>query len=148
MVTQARERLGPRVVASGSHEVGRGHAWHDGGSKGRNHRGRLVEGVILRGGGSERRDREEKVILVEDDVTGDENSVGGEVQTLIPLVIRGVPKEDATGGSGRKLVRGSGRKIRIASTCERVEVIVGGRGVEESKVGGGVRNRLGAWLSK
>lgn len=93
MVTQARERLGPRVVAPGSHEAGRGHAWHDGGSKGRNHRGRLMEGVVLRGGGSGRRDREEKVILVEDDVTGDENSVGGEVQTPVPLVIREYPRK-------------------------------------------------------
>jgi hypothetical protein len=97
---------------------------------------------VLRGG-SGRRYREEKVGLVINNVTRDENFVGGEVQTLVPLVIRRVPKEDTTSGSGCKLVRGSGIKIRVASAPKHVRVIVGGRGDKESKVGGGVRNRLG-----
>jgi hypothetical protein len=57
-------------------------------------------------------------------------------------VIKGVPKEHKTSGSGRKLVRDSGRKIRVASAPEHAKMIVGGRGAKESKEGGGVRNRL------
>jgi hypothetical protein len=48
-----------------------------------------------------------------------------------------------TGGMGRKLMRGSGREIRVAGTPKDTKVIVGGRGAKKSKVGGGVRNRLG-----
>ena len=40
-------------------------------------------------------------------------------------------------------MRGSGREIRVAGTPEDTKVIVGGRGAKESKVGGGVTNRLG-----
>jgi hypothetical protein len=54
-----------------------------------------------------------------------------------PLVIRRVPKENTTSGMGRKLVRGSGRKIRIAGTPEHTKVIVRGRDAKESKVGVG-----------
>jgi hypothetical protein len=69
--------------------------------------------------------------------------VSGEIKAPIPLVIRGVPKEDTTSGTGPKLVRGSGGKIRIAGAPEHMKVIVGGRGTKEGKVGGWVRNRLG-----
>lgn len=37
----------------------------------------------------------------------------------------------------------SGIEIRIASAPEHAKVIIGGRGTKESKVGGGVMNRLG-----
>jgi hypothetical protein len=77
-------------------------------------------------------------------VTRDKNSVSGEVEASVPLVIRGIPKEDTTVGTGRKLMRGSGREIRVAGTHEDTKVIVGGRGANKSKVRGGVRNRLGS----
>jgi hypothetical protein len=67
----------------------------------------------------------------------------GEVQAPVPLVIRAVPKEDTTIRSGRKLVRGSGRKVMIASVLEHTKAVIGGRGAKESKVGRGVRKRLG-----
>jgi hypothetical protein len=47
-----------------------------------------------------------KHIFVEDDVTRDDDAVGGEVQTPIPLVVWGVAEEEAASGARRKLVRG------------------------------------------
>jgi hypothetical protein len=69
-----------------------------------------------------------KHILVEDDVTRDDDAVGGEVQTPIPLVVRGVAKEEATGGARRKLMRGSNESVRVAGTTEHAKVVVGGGG--------------------
>jgi hypothetical protein len=34
-------------------------------------------------------------------MTGDDDAVGGEVNTVIPLVVRGVAKEEAAGGARR-----------------------------------------------
>jgi hypothetical protein len=82
----------------------RGRAWHDHGSN----RVCIKDDVILRGGGNKRRFGEREVILVEDDVMRDKNTVTGEVQTPVPLVIRGVPEKDTTSGTGCKLMRDSG----------------------------------------
>jgi hypothetical protein len=122
---------------------GCGCAWHDRGSNSGNNRVCLKEGVVLRGGGNGRRYREREVKFVEDNVTRDEDSVSREVQTSVPLVIRGLPKEDTMSRSRRKLVRGGGIKIRIASTLEHVKMIVGGIYAKKSKVGVGLGNCLG-----
>lgn len=102
-----------------------------------NHRVHLEEGVIHRGGGSGRGDKEGKIGLVEDDVTRDEDFMGREVKASICLVIRRASKEDATSGAGHKLVRGSDREIRITSAPKHAKVNVGGRGGKESKAGVG-----------
>jgi hypothetical protein len=47
----------------------------------------------LRGRGSGRRGREREVALVEDDVTGDKDSMCGEVEALVSLVIREYKKD-------------------------------------------------------
>jgi hypothetical protein len=52
--------------------------------------------------------------------------VGGKVQTLIPLVVRGVAKEEAAGGARIKLMRGSSGSVRVACTAKHVKVVVGG----------------------
>jgi hypothetical protein len=67
------------------------------GSKRGNHRVRLKEVVVLRGGGGGRGDGEGKV--------RDEDSVGGEIKAPVPLMIRRVAKEDATSGARCKLMR-------------------------------------------
>jgi hypothetical protein len=54
---------------------------------------------------------------------------------------QGSTKENTVSGTGHKLVRGSGKKVRIACAPKYTNVIVGGRGAKESKVG--MRNRLG-----
>jgi hypothetical protein len=52
--------------------------------------------------------------------------MGGEVQTPIPLVVRGVAKEEAAGGARRKLMRGRSGSVRVAGTTEHAKVVVGG----------------------
>jgi hypothetical protein len=84
-----------------------------------------------------------KHILVEDDVMRDDDAVGGEVQTLIPLVVRGVAKEEAAGGARRKLMRGSSGSVRVAGTAEHAKVVVGGGCVVQGEVGSRVAHRLG-----
>jgi hypothetical protein len=84
-----------------------------------------------------------KHILVEDDVTRDDDAVGGEVQTPIPLVVRGVAKEEATGGARRKLMRGSNESVRVAGTTEHAKVVVGGGGAVQGEVGSWLAHRLG-----
>lgn len=55
------------------------------GSKTGNHRVSLKDGVILKGGGNGRGRVEGEVGLVEDDVMGDNDSVGGKVEAPYPL---------------------------------------------------------------
>jgi hypothetical protein len=52
-------------------------------------------------------------------VTRDKDAVSGEVHTPVPLVIRGVPKEDTMSGTGHKLMRGSGGETRIAGAPKK-----------------------------
>jgi hypothetical protein len=58
-------------------------------------------------------------------VTRDDDAVGGEVQTLIPLVVRGVAEEEAASGARRELVRGGSGSVRVAGTTEHAQVVVG-----------------------
>jgi hypothetical protein len=51
--------------------------------------------------GSGRRGGKGEIRLVEDDVTGDKDSVGREVKTLVPLMVWGVAEEDTSSGAGR-----------------------------------------------
>jgi hypothetical protein len=51
-------------------------------------------------------------------MTRDDDAVGGEVQTLIPLVVRGVAEEEAASGARRKFVRGSSGSVRVAGIVE------------------------------
>jgi hypothetical protein len=91
--------------------------------RGHTYRIGLEEGVEVGGWGGASK---EKHILVEDDVTRDDDAVGGEVQTPIPLVVRGIAKEEAAGGARRKLMRGSSGSVRVAGTAEHAKVVVGG----------------------
>jgi len=76
-------------------------------------------------------------------MTGDEDTMRGKVIAPIPLMIRGVPKEDTTSRARCKLVRCSGREVRVASAPKDSKVIIGGRGAKESEVRCGSANRLG-----
>jgi hypothetical protein len=76
-------------------------------------------------------------------MTGDEDTMRGKVIASIPLMIRGVPKEDTTSRVRCKLVRCSGREVRVASAPKDSKVIIGGRGAKESEVRCGSANRLG-----
>jgi hypothetical protein len=99
----------------------------------------LEEGVEIGGWGGANKG---KHIIVKDDVTRDDNAVGGEVQKSIPLVVWGVAKEDAAGGARRKLMRGGSGSVRVAGTAEHAEVVVGGGCAVQDEVGSGVSHRL------
>jgi hypothetical protein len=83
---------------------------------------RLEEGVKIGGWGGVCKG---KHIFVEDNVTRDDDAVGGEVHAPIPLVVRGVAEEEAASGARRKLVRGGRRNVRVAGTAEHTQVVVG-----------------------
>jgi hypothetical protein len=83
-----------------------------------------------------------KHIFVEDDVTRDDDAVGGEVQTPIPLVVGGVAEEEAASGARRELVRGGSGSVRVAGTAKHAQVVVGGGCAVEGEVGCRVAHRL------
>ena len=76
-------------------------------------------------------------------MTRDDDAVGGEVQTPIPLVVRRVAKEEAAGGARINLMRGSSGSVRVAGTAEHAKVVVGGGCVVQCEVGSRVAHRLG-----
>jgi hypothetical protein len=51
-------------------------------------------------------------------VTRDDDAVGGEFQTPIPLVVRGVAEEEAASGARRELVRDGSGSVRVAGTAK------------------------------
>lgn len=68
--------------------------------------------------------------------------MSGEVEALVPFVIRGLPRERQRVKRGCKLVGDDGREIRIAGIPEHTKVVVR-RGAKEGKEGGGVTIHLG-----
>jgi hypothetical protein len=83
---------------------------------------RLKEGVEIGGWGGASKG---KHIFVVDDIARDDDAMGGEVKTVIPLVVRRVAKEEAASGAWRQLMRSSGGSVGIAGTAEHTKVVVG-----------------------
>jgi hypothetical protein len=83
-----------------------------------------------------------KHIFVENDVMRDDDEMGAEVKTAIPLVARGVAKEEATSGAWRQLMRSCSGSVGIVDTTEHSKVIIGGGRVVQGKVGGGMAHRV------
>jgi hypothetical protein len=54
---------------------------------------------------------------------GDNNVVGGEIQTLITFVINGVSKEDTPSGPGGQFVGSLCGEVGIANTAEHTQVL-------------------------
>jgi hypothetical protein len=75
-------------------------------------------------------------------VTRDEDSVGGEVKTPIPLLVGGVTEEDTASGARGELMRSSGSEIGVASAPEDTKMVVRGMDAEESVVRSGVATAL------
>jgi hypothetical protein len=84
--------------------------------------------------GSGRRRGEGENRLIEHHMARDENPTGGKIIAPVPLVIRGVPKEDTQGGPRSQLVGSGGGGVRVARTPEDPKVIIPRRGTEESVV--------------
>ena len=100
--------------------------------------GHVEVGERSSGGGGKR-----EVRLVENDVTRDEDSVGGKVKTPISLMIGRVTEEDTVSGARGELMRSSGSEIGIASAPEDTKMIIGGVDAKKSEVRSAVGNRLG-----
>jgi hypothetical protein len=75
-------------------------------------------------------------------VTRDDDAVGGEVQTPIPLVVKGVAEEEAASGARKKLVRGGSGSVRVAGTAEHPKVVIGRGCAVQGEVGGRVAHHL------
>jgi hypothetical protein len=75
-------------------------------------------------------------------VARDEDTARREVQTTVPLMLRGVAKKDTESGTGGQLMRRSGSYVGVTSAPKHTKVIVAGRGTEKSVVwcrGRGIR---------
>jgi hypothetical protein len=70
-------------------------------------------------------------------VTRDDDAMGSELEAAIPLVVRGVAKEETASGAWRHLVSGSSGSVGIAGTTKDTEVGVGRGGVVQGEIGGG-----------
>jgi hypothetical protein len=70
------------------------------------------------------RGREGKIYLIKDNMSGDDDVVGGEIKTLLTFVVSRVSEENTSGGLGCQFVRGFGGEIKIAGTIEHVEVLI------------------------
>jgi hypothetical protein len=70
------------------------------------------------------RGREGKIYLIKDNMSRDDDVVGGEIKTLLTFVVSRVSEENTSGGLGCQFVRGFGGEIKIAGTIEHVEVLI------------------------
>ena len=52
--------------------------------------------------------------------------MGSEVETAIPLMVRGVCEEEAASGARGQLMRSDSRSVEIAGTTEHAKVVVKG----------------------
>jgi hypothetical protein len=72
------------------------------------------------------RGREGKSCLIKNNVSRDDDVVGGEIGTLIAFVISEVSEKNTSGGPRCHYVNGFGGEIRIASATEHTQVLIGG----------------------
>jgi hypothetical protein len=100
---------------------------------------RLKEGVKIGGWGGASKG---KHIFVKNDMMRDDDAMGGEVKTTIPLVVRRVAKDEGTIGAWRQLMRGSSGSVGIVGTAKHTKVVIGGGCVVQGEVVGGVARRL------
>jgi hypothetical protein len=63
-----------------------------------------------------------------------DDDVVGEIKTSIAFVVSGVSEENTSGGPRCQFVSGFGGEIRIASTTEHTQVLIGGGDSMEGEV--------------
>jgi hypothetical protein len=74
------------------------------------------------------RGREGEIYLMKNNVLGDDDVVGGEIETPVAFVINGIFEENASGGPGCQFVNGFGGEIRIVGATEHAQVLIRGGG--------------------
>jgi hypothetical protein len=72
-----------------------------------------------------RRGREGEICLIKNNVSRDDDVVGGEIKTPITFVVNGVSEENTSNGSGCQFVSGFGGEIRIAGATKHTQVLIG-----------------------
>jgi hypothetical protein len=87
-------------------------------------------------------DREGKICLIKNNVSEDDNIVGGKIKTPVTFVVSGVSEENIFGGPGCQFVSGFDGEIWIACTTEHVQVLIRGGDSMEGKVWTGHVDRL------
>jgi hypothetical protein len=75
-------------------------------------------------------------------MSGDDNVIGGEIETPIAFVIGRVSEEDTSGGPGYQFMRCLGEEIGIAGATKHSQVLIGGGDTVESDIGAGCADRF------
>jgi hypothetical protein len=72
------------------------------------------------------RGSEGEVCLIKNNMLGDDDVIGGEIETPIAFVIGRVSEEDTSGGPGCQFIRCLGGEVGIAGTTKHSQVLIGG----------------------
>jgi hypothetical protein len=67
---------------------------------------------------------EVKDYIIKNNMSGDDDVVGGEIETTIALVINGVSKEYTTSGLGGQFVSSLCGEVGIANTAKNAQVLI------------------------
>jgi hypothetical protein len=71
------------------------------------------------------RGREKEIYLIEDNMSGDDDVVGGEIETLVAFVIDRVSEENTFGGLRCQFVSGLGKETGTAGATEHAQMLIG-----------------------
>jgi hypothetical protein len=89
------------------------------------------------------RGREGEIYLIKNNVSRDDDVVGGEIKTPVTFVVSGVFERNISGGPRCQFLSGFGREIRIPGTTEHAQMLIGGGDSMEGKLWTGHADRLG-----
>jgi hypothetical protein len=83
-----------------------------------------------------------EVYLIKNNMSGDDDVIGEEIETPIVFMIGRVSEKDTSGGPGCQFMRCLGGEVGIASATEHPQVLIGGGDIVESNIGAGFADRL------
>jgi hypothetical protein len=72
------------------------------------------------------RGREGEICLIKNNMSRDDDIVGGEIKTPVTFMVSGVSEENTSGGPRCQFMGDFGGEIRIAGTTENAQVLIGG----------------------
>jgi hypothetical protein len=88
------------------------------------------------------RGSEGEVCLIKNNMSGDDDVIGGEIETLIVFVIGRVSEEDTSGGLRCQFMRCLGGEVGIVGATKHSQVLIGGGDTVESDIGAGCADRF------
>jgi hypothetical protein len=89
------------------------------------------------------RGRDGEICLIKNNVSRDDDVVGGEIKTPVTFVVSGVSEENTSGEPRCQFVGGFDGEIRIAGTTKHTQVLIRGGDSIEGEVWAGHANHLG-----